>query len=77
MKHVIASRLKWTGLAAHMIEESEYKILIGKPEGKKMCKMEMYRGHIPKWIRMKYDMKEWTAFSWLRTGRKVGLLSVW
>jgi hypothetical protein len=62
-------RMRWVGHVAHMAEKKNvYKILIGKPEGKRPL-----RRHRCRWEEnIKKDLKErrggWTGFIWFRIG---------
>jgi hypothetical protein len=70
-------RIRWAGHVARMGEETKvYKVLVGKPEGKRPLGKPMRRWEDG--IRM--DLGEisvggvWIGFAWLRTGTGGGLL---
>jgi hypothetical protein len=75
IRQIKSRRMRWAGHVARMEEEKVYKILVGKPEGKKPLGRPRRR-----WkdgIRM--DLREiglgvWIGFDWLRTGTGGGLL---
>jgi hypothetical protein len=69
-------RMRWAGHVARMEEERKvYKVLVGKPEGKRplgrprrRCKMGS------EWISARLVWGVWIGFEWLRTGTGGGLL---
>jgi hypothetical protein len=69
----MARRMRWAGHVARMGEEKKvYRVLVGKPEGKKHLEDQVVDG-----IRM--DLREigwgvWSGFNWLRIGAGGGLL---
>jgi hypothetical protein len=68
---VIKSRImRWSGHVARMGESRDvYRILMGKPEGKRPLGRHRLRweGNI-KWIFRKWDVRVWTGSSWLMIG---------
>jgi hypothetical protein len=59
-------RMRWAGNVARMIEmRNAYKILVGKPEGKRPLRRIGVDGKI---ILRKRGGKLWTLFIWLRIG---------
>jgi hypothetical protein len=61
---IIKWRMRWAGLIAPMWEESNaYRILVGKPEGKRPCGRPTRR---LRWIFDKWDEVVWTGLIWLR-----------
>jgi hypothetical protein len=74
---VIKSRgTRWTGQIARMGEErGVYRVLVGKPEGKRPLGDPSVDGRIIlKWIFRKWDVALWTGSSWLRIATGSGLL---
>jgi hypothetical protein len=75
-RQVKSRRMRWAEHAARMGEESKlYKVLVGKPEGKRPLGRPRRRWEDG--IRM--DLREiglgvWNGFNWLRTGTGGGLL---
>jgi len=68
---VIKSRgMRWAGYVARMEDRrGVYKVLMGKPEGKKHLEDPRIDGRIIlRWIFRKWDVGVWTASSWLRIG---------
>jgi len=52
-----------------------YRVLVGKPEGKRPMGRPRYRwGIILRWIFRKWDAGVWTGSSWLRIGTVGGHL---
>jgi hypothetical protein len=76
IRQVKSRRMRWAGHVARMGEERKmYKVLVGKPEGKRPLGRPRRRWEDG--IRM--DLREiglgvWTGFDWLRTGTGGGLL---
>jgi hypothetical protein len=71
---MIKSRMRWAGHVARMEEGNAYRILVGKPEGKRPLGRPRRR-----WVdNIKMHLREngvvWTGLIWLRTGTSVGLL---
>jgi hypothetical protein len=70
--------MRWAGHVARRGEERKvYKVLVGKPEGKRPLGRPRRRWE--DWIRM--DLREiglgvWIGFDWLRTGTGGGLWRV-
>ena len=74
---VIKSRRKrWVGHVVHVGERrGAYKVLVGKPEGKRPCgRPKPRREEILKWFYKKWNGEAWTGLIWLRTGTGDGLL---
>jgi hypothetical protein len=65
-----SGRMRWVGHAAHMGEvRNSYKILVGKPEGKRpLRRLRCRQENDIKWILEKYAWRVWVGFIWLRTG---------
>ena len=50
-----------------------YRVLVGKPEGKRLLGRPRRRGRIIlRWIFRKWDVGAWTGSSWLRIGTAGG-----
>jgi hypothetical protein len=69
-------RISWAGYVAHMGEKrNAYKVLVGKPEGKKPLGRPRRR-----WVdNIKMDLREirwygWIGLIWVRLGTSRGLL---
>ena len=71
---VIKSRMRWAGHVARMGERrSVYRVLVGKPEGKRLHVRLRHRWRIIlRWIFRKWDGGIWTGSSWFRIGRGDG-----
>jgi hypothetical protein len=69
-------RLKWVGHVARMGEgRGVYRVLVGKPEGKRPLRDLGLGGRITlKWTLGKYGSMGRTGFCWLRIGSNGGLL---
>jgi hypothetical protein len=66
--------MRWAGHVAHMGEKrNAYRILVGKPEGKRPYK-DVGRRIILKHVLEKYGRVIWTGFIWLTIGTSGGLL---
>jgi hypothetical protein len=68
---VIKSRgMRWAGHVARIAEGRDvYRVLMGKPEGKRPFGRHRRRWRILlKWILRKLDVGEWTGSIWLRIG---------
>jgi hypothetical protein len=68
-------RMRWAEHVARMEEESKvYKVLVGKPEGKRPLERPRHRWEVG----IRRDLMEidwgWSGFNWLRTGTGGGLL---
>jgi hypothetical protein len=77
IRQVKSRRMRWAGHVARMGEERKlYKILVGKPEGRKPLGRPRRRWEDG----VKMDLREiglwgvWIGFDWLRTGTGGGLL---
>jgi hypothetical protein len=76
IRQIKSRRMRWAGLVAHMGEgRNVYRILVGKPEGKRP--LERPRRRWEDGIKM--DLGEigwvvWSGFTWLRIGTTGGLL---
>jgi hypothetical protein len=67
--------IRWAGYVMHMGEmRNEYKILVGKLEGKRPCSLGIYWRTLLKLILEKQDWRVWTGFIWHRKGTSGGLL---
>jgi hypothetical protein len=51
-----------------------YRVLVGKPEGKRPLARSRCRWKDIKWIFKKWDVRVWTGFIWLRIGTGGGHL---
>jgi hypothetical protein len=51
-----------------------YRVLVGKPEGKRYLEDRGIDGRIIRWIIRKWDRGAWTGLIWLRVGTGGGLL---
>jgi len=74
---VIKSRImRWAGHVARMREKrSVYRVLVGKPEGKRPFGRPGVHGRIIlRWIFRKWDVGVWTRSIWLRIGTGGGHL---
>jgi hypothetical protein len=71
--------MRWVGHVARIGEERKvYKVLVGKPEGKRP--LGRSRDRWEDGIRMdlrKIGWGVWIGFDWLRIGTDGGLLRVW
>jgi len=69
-------RMRWVGHVARMRRgEWVYRVLVGKPEGKKHLADPCVDGRIIlRWIFRKWDVGVWTGSSWLRIGTGDGHL---
>jgi hypothetical protein len=65
---VINSRMRWAGHVVRMGEErGMYRVLVGKPEGKRPPRRPRHRWEIILgWIFRKWDVGLWTGLGWLR-----------
>jgi len=63
-------RMRWVGHVARMGEgRGVYRVLVGKPEGKRPLGRPGADGRIIlRWIFRKWDVEVWTGSSWLRRG---------
>ena len=63
-------RVRWAGHVAHMGEErGAYRVLVGKPEGKRPLGRPRCR-----WVARRWDVGMWTGLGWPRTGTGGGRL---
>ena len=71
-------RMRWAGHVARMGEErGAYRVLVGKPEGKRpLGRLGVDRCIILGWISRKLDVGMWTGLGWPRIGTGGGLLLV-
>jgi hypothetical protein len=54
-----------------------YRVLVGKPEGKRLCGRPRHRwGIILRWNFRKWDVGAWTGLIWLWIGTGGGHLSM-
>jgi hypothetical protein len=76
IKQIKSRRMRWAGHVARMGEETKvYKVLVGKPEGKRPLGRPRRRWE--DWIGMdlrEIDLGVWIGFSWLTIGIGGGLL---
>jgi hypothetical protein len=77
IRQMKSRRMRWARHVARMGERRNlYKVLMGKPEGKRLLERQRHR-----WENgIKIDLREigwgelWSGFSWLRIGTVGGLL---
>jgi hypothetical protein len=76
IRQIKSRRMRWVGHVAHMGEERKvYKVLVGKPEGRRLLGRPRHRREDG--IRMDLGETEWEVwigFHWLRTLTGCGLL---
>ena len=67
-------RMRWAGHVARMVEgRGVYRVLVGKPEGKRPLGETGVDGRIIlEWIFRKWDVGVWTGSGWLRIGTGSG-----
>jgi hypothetical protein len=67
---VIKSKIRWAGNVARVGEKrGVYRVLVGKPEGKRPLGEPGLDGRIVlRWICRKWDVRVWTGSSCLRIG---------
>jgi len=71
-----SKRVRWAGHVASMGERrGVYRVLVGKPEGKRPLKC-LNRRIILRWTFRKWDMGAWTGLIWLRIGTVAGSVNV-
>jgi hypothetical protein len=76
IRQMKSRRMRWTGHVTCIREDRKmYKILVGKPEGKRLLGRMWRRSEDG----IKMDLREigwgvWSGFNWLRTGISGGLL---
>jgi hypothetical protein len=72
---IIKSRMmRWAGHVARMGEKrNAYRILVGKPEGKRLLRPNVNGWIILKWILEEYHGVMWTGLIWRRIGTSGGL----
>jgi len=71
---IISRRMRWAGQLACMRErKGVYRVLVGKPEGKRPRgnPRRRWEGNI-RWNFRKWDVSAWTGSSWLRIGTGAG-----
>ena len=58
MRVIKSRRMRWAGHVAHMVEErGAYKVLVGKPEGKRPLGRPRHR-----WVdNIRMDLQEWVV----------------
>jgi len=63
-------RMRWAGHVAHMAEErGVYRVLVGKPEGRRPLGRPRRSGRIILgWISRRWDVGVWTGLGWPRIG---------
>ena len=68
-------RMSWAGHVARMGERrGVYRILVGKPDGKRPLGRPKRGRIILRWTFRKWDVGVWTGSSWLRIGTGSGHL---
>ena len=73
LRVITSIRMRWAGHVARMGERGVYRVLVGKPEGKR----SLWRPRRRWEDNIKMDIREvgaWTGSSWLRIGTGDGLL---
>ena len=61
--------------SAYGVSRGVYRVLVGKPEGKKPLGDPGVDGRIIlRWIFRKWDVSVWIGSSWIRIGSGVGLV---
>jgi hypothetical protein len=70
IRMITSRRMRWTGHVARIGEKSNaYRILVGKPEGKRpLGRQDVVRWIILGWILERWDGVMWTGLVWLRIG---------
>jgi hypothetical protein len=69
---MMKSRMRWAGHIAQMEKRNAYRILVGKPEGRRPLERPRHR-----WVdNIELDLREigWGGMDWLRLGTSRGLL---
>jgi len=68
--------MRWPGHVARMGKsEGVYRVLVGKPEGKRPLGRPRRRGRIIlRWIFRKWNVRAWTGSMWSRIGTGGGHL---
>ena len=76
MRVIKSRRMRWAGHVARMGEErGAYRVLVGKPEGKRPVRRHRRRwGIILGWLSRRWDVGMWTGLGWPRTGTGGGRL---
>jgi hypothetical protein len=76
IRHVKSRRMRWAGHVARMGEERKaYKVLVGKPEGKRPLGRPRRRWEDgSEWILVRLSWGLWIGFDWLKTWTGGGLL---
>ena len=76
IRAIRSRRMRWAGHVACMGERRGiYRVLVGKPEGKRLLRRPRHRWEIIlRWIFREWDVGVWTGSSWLRIGTGGGLL---
>jgi hypothetical protein len=75
-RHVKSRRMRWAGHVARIGDERKvYKVLVGKPEGKRPLGRPGVGGKMgSEWIFGRLAWRVWIGFEWFRTGTGGGLL---
>ena len=76
MRVIKSRRMRWAGHVARMGEErGVYKVLLGKPEGKRpLGNLGVDGWIILGWISRRWDVGIWTGLDWPRIGTHGGRL---
>jgi hypothetical protein len=71
VRMIKSRKMRWAGHVARMREgRGMYRILVGKPEGKRpLGKQGVDERIILRWIFRKWDVGVWAGLSWLRIER--------
>jgi hypothetical protein len=72
-----SKKIRWARNGARMgAKKNAYRILVGKPEGKKMLgrPRRRWEDNIKIYLRERYNGMVWTGSNWLRIGTSGGLL---
>jgi hypothetical protein len=63
IRQIKSGRKRWAGHVAHMVEERKvYKVLVGKPKGKRLLRRPRHRWEGVEWIHLAQDRDQWWAF---------------
>jgi hypothetical protein len=73
---ITSRKMRWAGHVARMGDRrGAYKVLVGRPEGKRVHVRRKHRWeNKSKWIFKKWEGEFWTGLIWVRIGTGGGLL---